>query len=285
MSHTLTESASFDSTVTVPDDGDAGVASSVVGAFQSLADRSQYNKVNGPDVIANGVPRFRAGITTDMQNTPASNGDWYFDINRGLFYAWDGTGPDGVITFDNLVTSGKLWWRYDWNSDLEGYSPLIGPNGNSPTNPVGRINPAIQNNYILDIGQSATGSPGYSNDTTDTTEISNFTWLDLINGDIIQGEMLLLAYMAGGTAEWGAIHVSFNDGATTNLDAFDLTITSHTIYNPYIIPFHHVVVGNPTPDTVGFDITGRSLAAGVALTVNSMYGTYDDWIRWRIIRP
>ncbi len=44
MSHTLTETATFTSTVTVPDDGDQRDAASVGAPFQALANRSTYLK-------------------------------------------------------------------------------------------------------------------------------------------------------------------------------------------------------------------------------------------------
>jgi hypothetical protein len=103
MAHNLTPANSFDTTITVPDDGDGGTAASVNGAFQALANRTQY-------LNQNYLPLSGGALTGTLQGTsfrfstslgtvsptnytrlqsyfggvPDGN-QWKMDVNRGIF--------------------------------------------------------------------------------------------------------------------------------------------------------------------------------------------------------
>lgn len=117
MSHTLSESAAFGSTVTVPDNGDAGGVASVNGAFSTLANRAQFAKSALKDLLihpggmrATGgdtkvyVAPFRVTIgadqgefTTEQQLTASwTSATWYY------VYAYF---VSGTLTLEAVTTA------------------------------------------------------------------------------------------------------------------------------------------------------------------------------------
>jgi hypothetical protein len=87
MSHSLTDSSSFD-TVTVPDDGDGAVAASVNVGFQALANRDKYLRDSFPN-----------GYMIGGQNavvTSGLNSDW-----QAILALWLG---GTLYTYPSLIT-------------------------------------------------------------------------------------------------------------------------------------------------------------------------------------
>lgn len=70
MAHNLTEVETYAANVSVPDDGDARNAASVVGAFQVLADRAKYLKAKA-DLVAM-FALYRISGATIAQNAKAT---------------------------------------------------------------------------------------------------------------------------------------------------------------------------------------------------------------------
>lgn len=89
MASNLTESSTFDATVTVPSDGDSMSAASVIAAFQALANRSKYLK----DVVDVLDP------LPNVQNT----GNLSASLALGVIAASEITTSRGLVMFDGFV--------------------------------------------------------------------------------------------------------------------------------------------------------------------------------------
>ena len=70
MSHSYTDSSVFDSSITIPDDGDDIDAASVNVAFEALADRTKYLKYLGRNTIIDACSSMPTGYAnTDLVET------------------------------------------------------------------------------------------------------------------------------------------------------------------------------------------------------------------------
>jgi hypothetical protein len=150
MSHTLTETATYDATVTVPDDGDARTAASVNTAFQSLADRSKYllgalngfvldavpvSSVDGATLVVGPIAALQLGgalLSTSINTNFAPGGlvanSYYFLYaynNAGaLGLEASTTGPDASGCFKSGDTSRRYLCSFHTYSASAGIRPF-----------------------------------------------------------------------------------------------------------------------------------------------------------------
>ena len=128
MSHSLVEVEAFDSPITVPDDGDAGAAASVNGAFGALANRTAYLAAQIPSGLLIGADtavarrngnlelsafsvvidgkRYSSGAVTVPpaagMNGTTGLGWWYlycYESGGALAFVWSQTAPDASATW------------------------------------------------------------------------------------------------------------------------------------------------------------------------------------------
>jgi hypothetical protein len=99
MSHSLTETATYDASVVVPDGGDPRTAASVVEGMQALANRTKYIK----DLLSGDLP---AGLILDptdatvpLWKTTKGAGD---DANAGNLWKLIGSGPGAGTSISRL---------------------------------------------------------------------------------------------------------------------------------------------------------------------------------------
>lgn len=291
MSHDLTEVASFDSVITVPDDGDPGLASSVTIPLQSLADRTQFLKMY-TDQIPAGVPGIQMGSTSQMQNTiPGGGATQFYNETYGLFFYLNDGGAltaDGVLIFDSFIVSGAHWFRYDWlTGDSNGGAPLIGPNFHTPSLASGKIKPSVCPYAILDptwIGTTGAGTPLYANATTTYTSITNWAWnaIPFLAGDILEVDVYFTAWAEGSVG--GSIRTSFQEDATPGLDSEEWGVgTGDENGSPWSVHLMHTVA---TPcGLVGLFIDGKADGASTSVHVEAAPYPGGRWLRWRIVRP
>lgn len=129
MAHNLTETATFDANITVPDSGDARTAASVVTPLQALADRTQFlnARVTMPGALLwNGAVRIPGGTDNNVYISPiqsvsiggavlnsvtelSADASGLSDSSWGYVYCYNSSGvllaevsstaPDGAHTF------------------------------------------------------------------------------------------------------------------------------------------------------------------------------------------
>lgn len=179
MSHDLTETASFDTPIIVPDPGDAAQASVLSAAYSALANRSQYLK-QYTDQVASGVHRIRRVYGLAMPTTAGVvNGDIVYDPGKGFFYFYVDTAhsftPDGHWVIASTVITDGVWLNVEYGRvNTYGGFPSIGPTFKDSGIAAGKIKQSLQTNYLYAMERMpTTGTLNTLIEASGTAEIDN----------------------------------------------------------------------------------------------------------------
>lgn len=130
MSHVLTETGTpvYSPTITVPDDGDAEVAASVITPLDALAKRTRFLQ---QIMQVSGVTKVRtvADVPTMKALTGNSDGDVVMLLNGGGIYIFVSSAtdtPTSALTAEYFVvptSGGGRWWSivYFWTNNVGGF--------------------------------------------------------------------------------------------------------------------------------------------------------------------
>lgn len=177
MSHDLTETASFDTPIIVPDPGDAAQAGVLSAAYSALANRSQYLK-QYTDQVAAGVRKIYTLTLAQMAAvTGVVDGDVVLVPGEGFFYFYTDTDgdftPDGIWIVDSTGMTNGVWLNSEYGR-VNSKFPAIGPTTSDTGVSANKIRQGLQTNYLYAMARMpTTGTLNTLIEASGTAEIGN----------------------------------------------------------------------------------------------------------------
>jgi hypothetical protein len=275
MSRVLTEVDSFDSDITVPENGDSGTAESIVGAVQSLANRTNHLGIR----VNNGVRKVRiAADFSEMVGLVAELGEICSIEGHGFYQLTDYGGTpaaDDYVIFDSTGVPGAKWiWTELYRTrDATGGIAALGPSILYPDTSLGKI--AIEQApwSVVFFGSLQTASR--VNDTIlagADRDVSNSTILvPVVEGDAIEGEYVVLIHNKAADDPC-KITLTLTDPDSGHSLAFDFGYISGSVFAPFTIPFYRTGIVGTGNEVISLKVQASATGSVTVVGMNdSLY--------------